>query len=128
MSGAACIRITVLFVAVLTALAGCASSQDAGKMTDTTEVTQIIKSFNGAKNDPRNVPEWFAQGAAPPIAELRKYARYDCKVAEKPAVSSETATVQIKVLKINSEEEVGRVEWTLVKEDGRWKLKSAPLP
>ena len=128
MNGAGCIRTAVLLGAALTTLAGCASSQDAAPASEQTTIVQVVKSFNGAKNNAKFAADWFAQGAAPAAAELRSYARYDCKVAEKPTVSGDTATVPIKVLKINTEEEVGRVEWTLVKENGQWRLKSAPLP
>lgn len=115
-------------VLALAVLPGCSSgSKEAAPMTDQIQVTQFIASFNGAKENPKYAPEWFAQGAVPPTAELRKLAKYTCKVDGKPTISGDTATVKIKLLDAK-EQEVGQVEWTLVREGGNWKLKSAPLP
>jgi hypothetical protein len=96
-------------------------------MNDQIQVGQFIASLDDVKKDPKLLAPWFAAGAAPPAAELRKFAKYTCQADGRPTVTGDTATAKVKVLDAN-EHEVGQVEWTLVKEGGNWKLKSAPLP
>jgi hypothetical protein len=113
----------------LISLAGCSSSgRDAAELTDATLIPQILRSFSGSASDPRNLPTWFAQGATPPAAEQRKYGKYTYRAEGKPAVTGDTATVQVKLRDAKSDQEAGIVEWTFVKEGGNWKIKSAPLP
>ena len=46
----------------------------------------------------------------------------------KPTIKGDTATIKMRVLVPNTDNEVGQVEWTLVREGGNWKVKSAPVP
>lgn len=120
--------LAVIALATVTGLLGCAASHDAVQSTDDVAVVQTVKSFNGSKMDPRNSPPWFAQGALPGPAELQKLAKYDCQTIGKPTIKGDTATIKMRVLVPNTDNEVGQVEWTLVKEGGNWKIKSAPVP
>src|SRR5262245_24903136 len=117
----------VLALAVLTGLPGCgASSRDAAPMTDQVQVAQVLSSLADVKNNPKSLAGWFAPGAVPPAPELRKYARYTYRADGRPSVSGDTAPAKVWLLE--GEREAGVVEWTLVREGDRWKLKSAPLP
>jgi hypothetical protein len=118
----------VLALAGATGLFGCASSHDAPPPTDETSLVQVVKSFNGSTSDPRNAPQWFVQGSVPPAAELQKFAKYDCRVVGKPTIKGDTATIKMRVLVRQTDNEVGQVDWTLVKVGDTWKVKSAPLP
>jgi hypothetical protein len=120
--------ITILVLASVAGLLGCASSHDAPPASDDSAVLQTVKSFNGSKMDPRNSPQWFAQGALPAQAELQKLAKFDCQTVGKPTIKGDTATIKMRVLVPNTDNEVGQVEWTLVREGGNWKMKSVPLP
>ena len=96
-------------------------------MTDPIQVGQFIASLDDVKNKPNILSGWFASGAAPPAAELKKYAKFTFRPNGKATISGETATAKVRVLDAN-EKQVGEVEWTLVREGDRWKLKSAPVP
>jgi hypothetical protein len=118
-----------LALTALTLAPGCgASSRDAAELTNTEQITQFIYSLEDVRGNPKHLAGWFATGAAPPAAELRKFAKYhDYRPSAKPTVSGETATVKVHLFDANSQQ-VGEVEWTFVQEGGHWKLKSAPLP
>jgi hypothetical protein len=119
----------VLALSALAVLAGCSSGKrEATNLTDHVAIQQILRSFGGSASDPRNVPTWFAQGAAPPAAEQSKYAKYSYRAEGDPTVSGDTATVKVKLRDAKSDNEAGIVEWTFVNEGGQWKIKSAPLP
>jgi len=65
--------------------------------------------------------------AVPPAAMLRRYYEGSFEPASAPSVSSDTATVAVKVLAPDGTEK-GRATWQFVKAGERWKLKDAPLP
>jgi hypothetical protein len=117
----------VLGLTVAAVLAGCSASKDAAPATEPQQVGMVISSLNDVTSKPNLLTPWFAQGAAPPAAELRKYAAYTFKPNGKPTVSGDTATAKVRVLD-DKDHQVAEVEWTLVREGDRWKLKSAPLP
>jgi hypothetical protein len=113
----------------LTLLCGCGSgSRDAADLTEQIKVGQLVSSLEDVKKNPKLIGSWFAQGAAPPDAELRKFAKFTTyKTDGLPTVSGDTATAKVNVLGPN-DQILGTVEWTFVREGGHWKIKSAPLP
>jgi hypothetical protein len=62
-----------------------------------------------------------------PKAEMDRYGKYDFVLLEEPKVSGETATVKVRV-RTKKDEAVGDAEWTFVRQEGTWRVKSAPLP
>jgi len=118
----------VPLLAVVTGLLGCASSHDAPPATEESNILTTVKSFNGSSGDARNAAQWFVQGGVPSTPELQKLAKYDCRVVGKPSIKGDTATIKMRILVRQTDNEVGQVEWTLVKVGENWKMKSAPLP
>ncbi len=94
--------------------------------TEEIEVASIVSSASGA-GDPEGFEKVFAEGAVHEEAEL--YGEFmflgDADTVE---IDGDTATVSVEVTGGLNEDVLGTVEWTAVKEDGEWKLNSAPIP
>lgn len=69
----------------------------------------------------------FATGRAPEKKLRRKYAEYSFSPVGKPSVTENDVTMTVKVSDAK-DDPIGEVTWTAVKEQGKWKLASAPLP
>jgi hypothetical protein len=91
----------------------------------------MIEDWNWAKNDPKKAAAYFAKGAAPPAAQLKKYADYTYAIAERKPPSGATATLPIQIASIpapGKTETTSKRDWTFEKEGDAWKIKTAPLP
>jgi hypothetical protein len=119
------IRALALAACCATALPGCGGGGSA-KLDNTQEVEEFINSMEDVASAPGSLKTYFAAGAAPDKATLGKYRRYSYSCAAKPRLSGSEATVKVKITERGKE--VGEQEWTLVKDDKQWRLKSAPLP
>ncbi len=80
-----------------------------------------------AAEDPKRFKSLFATGAAPSDKERRRYVEGMYIVLGIQPRSDAEAEVRVKVID-GKEVDRGEATWTVVKEEGRWKLKSAPLP
>jgi len=63
---------SVRTLTLLAVLAGCSASKDAAPPTEPLQVGMVISSINDVKAKPNLLTPWFAQGAAPSPADLRK--------------------------------------------------------
>jgi hypothetical protein len=58
--------------------------------------------------------------------EMARYAEFQFQPVGTPDIKGDTATAKVQAKK--GETVAGEVEWTFVRKDGAWKIKSAPLP
>src|SRR5437762_3304288 len=117
-----------LFLAAL--LAGCDSSvgKPPSLSGDAKADAALLSTLAEDRANPKALARHFAQGAAPKPADLKRYAKYGFYLGGKPAVNGDTATLTVVIHDESAGKEVGKLDWTFVKEGSEWKLKSAPLP
>ncbi len=112
-------------------VAGCDSGPSGGPVdSDQSRINMLLSSVGGAASSAARKPEafemMFVAGAAPEESEAARYAK--CGFYSKGAsISGDTATVKVEVETAEGELDEF-LEWTLVREEGSWKIKDAPLP
>ncbi len=112
---------TLLF---LFALAGCSGKQPPA---DTSPLARPVTLLSDAAETSKKFQQLFAAGAAPKEKERRKYVEFMYRVSEVHPLTESEGELLVKVLD-GSGQERGEATWTVVLEEGKWKLKSAPLP
>ncbi len=113
-----------LCVAVCTlSITGCGRPKPG---TPAHDAAAFVAGVADAAGTPASFNSLFAEGAAPPAAERKKFQQHNYW-GKQASVSGDTATVTVEVYDISGTI-VGEVEWTAVREGGQWKLKDAPLP
>ena len=118
----------LLLLAASLFLPGCGGGGGTpGKESEADQVAQAVREFQGATANPKWFAGAFAQGAAPAEAQRKRYVKHTYAPGS-VSISGDTATIKIKVCDEKYEKVLSETEWTLVKEGGQWKLKSAPLP
>lgn len=108
---------------------GCGGEEPGGQpeRTEEIEVASIVSSVSDLAGDPEGSAKVFAEGAVREKAELYSEFMF-LGIAETVKIDGDTATVSVEVTGGLNEDVLGTVEWTAVKEDGKWKLKSAMIP
>lgn len=106
-------------------MSGCGRGTPQGQ-TEEQRVQDIVTSAPDLVIKPADVKNHFLQGCVPDRATLKKIS-VATLVAERPRITGDQATVAVSV-RTQGELEIGKVEWTLVKEFDQWKIQSAPMP
>ncbi|HEY1376646.1 MAG TPA: hypothetical protein VGF55_07620 [Gemmataceae bacterium] len=108
--------------------AGCGRgpTEAAAADPDGSAVAELVTQVEGAR-DARRATKLFAAGAVPPADRLKKLAAYSLAPG-RPAVAGDAATLKIRLTDNRTGADAGEVEWSFVKENGSWKIKTAPLP
>jgi hypothetical protein len=97
-------------------------------MPDPVKVEQLLMSMPDLAGDPATLAKQFAEGAAPAPDKLKRYEQFEYQLEAAPRLTGAGCTARVIVTKAGSDEQVGIVEWSLVKDGEAWKLQSAPLP
>jgi hypothetical protein len=119
--------ISLVALAVLAAFAGCGEDVPEGQHSEKEQVAKLVRAVADASRTEPSFKALFASGASPQGRANREYAKYTFRPIEEPEVDGESATIAVLVRDVR-DQEIGNVEWTAVKENGEWKLSSAPLP
>jgi hypothetical protein len=107
------------------AMTGCGGSREGG--SEPNRARLIVGEMSDNIDNPARFAKLFAQGAAPPDAQRRRYGQY--RIWAKSAdVSGDTATLTIELKELRTNKILEDRQWTAVKEGDTWKLKDAPLP
>jgi hypothetical protein len=118
-----------LALALLAGLVGCrgadAPAPPGYGSEDGQQIARLVDELNEAKPDPGKLKKLYP-GA--PAGATKQYDPYRYEVTGQPAVSGDTATAQIRIVKDTDGQERGTKEWTFEKVGGAWKVKTAPLP
>jgi hypothetical protein len=122
MSGA---RRAAIIAALSLSAVGC--SRNAAPPANADPLAWPVTRLADAAASAKQFKTVFATGAAPDEKQRKRYAEGMYIVTEIHPGSEDAADLRVKVLDGNSAER-GEVTWTVVREAGKWKLKSAPLP
>lgn len=115
-------------VVFLCCVSGCGRGGGASAPLSQAEgVEAFIQSLDDVRERPQTLATYFAQGSTPGSDQLKRYAQYTYDPASKPTLRGSEATLKVKILDAQNQE-VGNLEWIVVKDGTDWKLKSAPLP
>ena len=111
------------------ALLGCGGSEKFGPPTgDEAEIRALVAQMGDASGNAKSFKEYFASGATVPTdKERERYRKYLYDMMKSPSISGDTAKIQVRV-RDDEKGPLGTVEWAFVKEGGKWKAKSAPMP
>lgn len=87
-------------------------------------VTQARRS-----GDPERFRSLFVEGSAPDDSRRPEYKKYRYQAGHiEMSPEGDTATATVEIHKPGSDELVAEKQWALVKVNGAWRLKDAPLP
>jgi hypothetical protein len=119
-----------VLLSVLVAITGCGGGrertlEDELESTDADLVRRLVSELSDVKGRPERFRALFAEGAVPAESEQSRYVPYVYR-ATSTVVDGERATVSVRVENATDETFVGEVEWIVVKEGDRWRLKAAP--
>jgi hypothetical protein len=114
------------FACLLLPVCGCDSSKpEFGSAPD--EVIQLVEGIPDGIRSPQAFAALFSSTSPPNEMQRRQFAQ--CMfIARSARVSGDEATAKVEVRNRATDESIGEVEWTIVKEGAHWKLKDAPLP
>jgi hypothetical protein len=120
-------RICTTAIAALLSIAtlGCNRPTPASLATD--PMAAPAMAVSDAANRPKRFRELFVAGAAPDDKARKHFNDFNLIVVGVTPVSEAEATVHV-LVDDNSGKRVAEKDWTVAKAEGRWKLKSAPLP
>lgn len=91
-------------------------------------IAQLVDKLIDDRNSQQRLASHFAKGSAPDAAKFKKFAPYAFEVVGDPVIEGANAKATVLVVKDSDRSEVGKKEWTFVKEGSGWKVKDAPLP
>ena len=115
-------------VALTIGLTGCGKSEPRGPSFGSEDGKQIAVLLEDLTEAAADTPKASALFAGQPPANLKQFGRYRFEVKANPTVSGDTATATVQIVAENDGTEKGATEWSFVKEGGKWKVKTAPLP
>ncbi len=119
LGGAVLLGLSLVFT-----LTGC-GNKVSEEPTDTIKLNHTISEASQAAIEPDAFARLFAEGVEVPEADREKYTSYSF-FAYEADISGDTAVATVTVFDENDTKT--ELEWTLVCQDGIWKLKTAPLP
>lgn len=109
---------------ILFAAMGCSGKPSPA---DHSPLAGAVRLLADAAQNSKHFQQLFAAGAAPKEKERQRYAEFMYLVTEVHPLAEAEGELRVKVLD-SSGQERGEMTWTVAQEDGKWKLKSAPLP
>jgi hypothetical protein len=111
---------------VIALVIGCGGSQKGGP-PPVDQVKMLVANLPDAASRPDRWQTPFATGMAPAESERAKYSKLGIHATD-AKLDGDNGTVKVLVEDAMTGTKVGEVEWTVVKENGGWKIKAAPLP
>ena len=119
------------FAILLLALAaGCSSESqkppDFGG-DDGKKISELVDRMNDESNSVAKLKDIFATGTPIEKKQTKTYSLYHYDLKGKVRVEGTTATGIVAIEKTAGGEPVEK-EWAFVKEEDKWKIKSAPMP
>jgi hypothetical protein len=104
---------------------GCNRPTPASLATD--PMAAPAMAVSDAATHPKRFREQFVDGAVPDDKARKHFNDFNLIIVGVTPVSETEAMVHV-LVDDNSGKRVAEKDWTVAKADGRWKLKSAPLP
>jgi hypothetical protein len=124
-------RLSLVGVAALVclcALTGCKDSKNPTVVptSDQSQVTQLVGNMGDYAKNLRMLKTLFTDDNKLTEEDRKNYYEFTAIVDQPVRIQKDTAIIPVK-LKDSKGKEVGRKDWTAVKQGDDWKLKSAPL-
>lgn len=120
-------RLVLCLVLAGAALSASGCGPSTAVSPDEGESISLVLDVSDATRSEADFAALFATGRAPAKGLRNKYAAYSFSPVGKPSVNGEEASLVVAVAD-SDDKTIGEVSWTAVKEQGKWKLASAPLP
>jgi len=114
-------------------LAGCGGgSTNVGKppVDEVALLANLVSQIPDAARRPQALKSLFTKdGTVPSEADRKRIEKSYFEVIGAPTIKKDgTASAEVQVRKSDSSDPPGKAQWTFVKENDQWKLKTAPLP
>jgi hypothetical protein len=106
---------------------GCGARPETDAPSTHTEFVNLVDTMIDTTRQPSKFKACFAEGAAPRDADRLKYEKLIAMASPDALVEGDTARFNVS-FQDPSGKEIANKEWTAVKVNEEWKLKSAPLP
>ena len=106
-------------------VAGCSGANQGP--SEANQACQVVGALSDAVDNPQLFNSQFAEGSAPAPAQRAKFLQYSVEAAS-AEISGDTAKLTMEVTVARTGKKIEGIEWTAVKQDGKWKLKDTPLP
>jgi len=119
--------LSCLAVAVTATLVGCGEKSTVSATGELPPLEELITGIPDASSSPKSFGELFAQGVTVPEQDRKKYTQGYFVIESSEPGPDGTTVVKLSARDVMGNEK-GKVEWTVVDESGKLKLKSAPLP
>lgn len=119
-----------LFCALLLSISagvGCGDRPETQAPSSHTEFVDLVDTMVDSARTPTKFNACFAEGSAPPAADRMKYEKHVLVTSSDATVEGDAARFNVSFQDQNGKE-VANKEWTAVKVNEQWKLKSTPLP
>jgi len=108
---------------------GCSSKPDGPPVGDDAVLRNLASQMPDNSGNAKSFKAFFATGATVPDEAARaRYKKLYFKAVGSPSINGDTATVKVEVRDDDIPQPLGQVDWTFVKENSQWKVKTAPLP
>jgi hypothetical protein len=89
----------------------------------------LVSQIPDASGRAQNLKALFAKdGTAPTEADRKRIQKLQFQVIGTPTIKDGIAAAEVQVRNSASADPLGKVQWTMIKENEQWKLKTAPLP
>lgn len=124
-------RALALFLAgwLASFVAGCGSRTAPVDLSgDEMAVRLLISGLPDDIDSKKIATELFVEGAMPDDTTRKRMAALMFMPLDGIAIDGDTAKAEITVSDGSTGSELGKVEWSAVKQGGQWKLKTVPLP
>ena len=118
--------LTRWFLPLLLILAARGCAKDEFEWNDDDEIGGLIANLSEVAGKPKDFQSFFVDAADE--SQRLRYENCGYAIASGPKISGNSATMTVIVNEAATGKELGRMEWSAEKVDGRWKLKTAPLP
>lgn len=93
---------------------------------DAERIGLLLTDFEDARTNPDRLAGLFAKGA--PLPDASRLRQIVPQVKKAPKVEGDSATVLVAFTSDADGSSAGESSWTFAKEEGKWKIKDAPLP
>jgi hypothetical protein len=118
--------LVILLMSILIVIGGgCSHSAPANIVTN--EIARPVYEMADAVKHAKRFAGLFVKGSAPNEQQRKHYGDFAFQVSQLNVISDTEANLDVSIDDGKSDQ-VSREEWTVAKEDGKWKLKTAPLP
>jgi len=125
-------RRRLLFPLILLCLTGCGGApvkEEGPPKDDVSVLSNLVSQIPDASSRAPALKALFTKdGTVPTEADRKRMQKVQFQVVGTPTMKDGTASAEVQMRNSGSADPAGKAQWTFVKENEQWKLKTAPLP